>query len=396
MSEPENTKILIVDDSTTIRNTISKQLGKEYDTIHAVNGEEAWKLIQSDPAISLIFLDLHMPVMNGMMLLKQIRSADGRVSKLPVIMITGHEDSEAAKKASHRLGATDFIGKPFSEVDILSRARAYSNFSRQISSLEKDLTHDPLTQLFNKRGLYELGDKAVSSSQRHNTELSILIMQIKATDEISSRYGEQIVKQIIITVTGSIKNTLRDEDILAHLDSGQFAVLLVNTNAFKAHIIAMRIQNAMKKLVFQIDNKSIEIEMAVGLNSSESYEDDLTFTELCIQTEKALHASLQHKECKIIRRAELFPEVPYYKISGNSSVSTFQESEEIDERCESVPPASSKIQDMDKLCSYMPDILNGEYEKIPMHHTESMIKPMQSFLNYAYNQMNRKLDHEKI
>lgn len=387
MSVIENTKILIVDDSATIRKIISKQLGNDYDTVYAGNGEEAWKLLQSDAAISLVFLDLHMPVMNGMMLLKQIRETDSNhISKLPVIMITGHEDTEAAKKASHKMGATDFISKPFSEVDIVSRAKAYSNFSQRISSLEKDLTHDPLTQLFNKRGLQELGDKAVSNSHKHKTELSILVMQIKGAGQITSNYGEEIIDQIIISVTGNIKSTLRDEDVLAHLDSGQFAVLLANTNAFKAHIIAMRIQNAIKKLVFKIDNTKVEIEMAVGLNSSEIYTDELTFTELCMQTEKALHASLQHKECKIIRRAELFPEVPYYDISGNSSSSsTFHESSKKE------LPADSKIHDIEKLCSYMPDILNGEYEKIPMHYTESMIKPLQSYLDYAYNQMNIKL-----
>ena len=57
---------------------------------------------------------MHMPVMNGMMLLQTIRESDcERIANLPVIMITGHEDTEAAKKATHNLGATDFLGKTF-------------------------------------------------------------------------------------------------------------------------------------------------------------------------------------------------------------------------------------------------------------------------------------------
>lgn len=388
MSENEKCHILIVDDSATIRNIITKQLGNEYITVHASNGEEAWHLLQSNEYISIVFLDMHMPVMNGMMLLKQIRSSDSkRISNLPVIMITGHEDSEAAKKASHNMGATDFISKPFSEVDIVSRARAYASFSRQISSLEEDLTRDSLTKLFNKRGYQELGDKAISSSHRHQSELSILLMQIKGADDIALQFGDEIIQQIILSATSTIKNSLRNEDILAHLGTGEFAVLLSSTNAFKAHIIAMRIQNAIKNLVFKMGDKTIKIEMAIGLNSSESYGEDLTFNEFCIQTEKALLASLQHKECKIIRRGELFPEVPYYDIcSKPSSGSKFYENS----KKAVSPELKNNDNDLEKLCSYMPAIMNGDFEKIPLHHIERMIKPMQSCLDYAYSHLQVK------
>ena len=86
----DETHVLIVDDSVTTRNVIKKYLGSNYMVHHASNGEEAWQLIQSEENISLVFADLHMPVMNGMLLLKQIRSSDcRRVSNLPVIIING-------------------------------------------------------------------------------------------------------------------------------------------------------------------------------------------------------------------------------------------------------------------------------------------------------------------
>ena len=381
MSEIEKIHVLIVDDSATIRKIITKHLGEKYVTLCAANGEEAWQILQSNSVISLVFLDLHMPVMNGMMLLKQIRPSDSKhLLDLPVIMITGHEDSEAAKRASHTMGATDFISKPFSSLDIISRAKAHAKFSRKIASLEQKLTPGSLTNLYNKRGLQELGEKAILSSKQDQSELSILLMQIKDDDSITAEFGEEIFQQIILSTTGNVKKSLRDDDALAHLGSGQFAVLLSMTNAFKAHIIAMRIQSAINKLVFKIGDKTIKIVMAVGLNSTESYSDDLTFTEWCIQTEKALQASLQHKDCKIIRRAELFPEVPYYDMCSKPSfASKFHE--------KSTRDLSSSLQnnDIEKLCSYMPAIMNGDYETIPLHHVKCMIKPMQSYLDYAYN-----------
>lgn len=135
MSDLKNIQILVVDDSPTIRGLISKYLKTSYSVLLASNGEEAWQHIQTNNHnITLIFLDMHMPVLNGMLLLKLIRSSDNEnISNLPVIMITGHEDSEAAKQASCKMGATDFISKPFSEVDIVSRVRPYTELNQKIA-----------------------------------------------------------------------------------------------------------------------------------------------------------------------------------------------------------------------------------------------------------------------
>ena len=70
------TEILVVDDSATIRATIAKYLDG-YTTHQASDGEAAWELLQNNEAISLVFCDMHMPVMNGMQLLQQIRDQRG-------------------------------------------------------------------------------------------------------------------------------------------------------------------------------------------------------------------------------------------------------------------------------------------------------------------------------
>ena len=144
-----NTEILIIDDSPTIRATIAKYLGDEYITHNAVDGEEGWETQQMNECISLVFCDIQMPVMNGMLLLQKIRESNcERIANIPVIMITGHDDTEAAKKATHNIGATDFIGKPFDKIDILSRARSYTSLNKQINELEKKAAFDTLTGLY--------------------------------------------------------------------------------------------------------------------------------------------------------------------------------------------------------------------------------------------------------
>ena len=173
-----NTEILIIDDSPTIRATIAKYLGDEYITHNAVDGEEGWEMLQMNECISLVFCDIHMPVMNGMLLLQKIRESNReRIANIPVIMITGHDDTVAAKKATHNIGATDFIGKPFDKIDILSRARSYTSLNKQINELEKKAAFDTLTGLYSNRMLLDFGNKTLSFAERHNMAASILFVK---------------------------------------------------------------------------------------------------------------------------------------------------------------------------------------------------------------------------
>ena len=110
----EKKSILIVDDEKNIRLTMSQSLeplGMEVQT--AVNGEEALQRLRKR-AFGLVFLDLKMPGMDGMEALRQIEAS---WPKTRVIIITAHGTIESAVEAM-KLGAVDFIQKPFSPGEI--------------------------------------------------------------------------------------------------------------------------------------------------------------------------------------------------------------------------------------------------------------------------------------
>jgi len=110
----EPKKILIVDDEKNIRLTLSQALetlGMPVQT--AGDGEEALQTLQ-DSDFSLVLLDLKLPGMDGLEVLRRIRVS---WPKIPVIMITAHGSIEYAVEAM-KLGAIDFIRKPFSPGEI--------------------------------------------------------------------------------------------------------------------------------------------------------------------------------------------------------------------------------------------------------------------------------------
>jgi two-component system response regulator PilR (NtrC family) len=117
----EKKRVLIVDDEQDVRETLESVLQKiDYQPLSAANGEEALEVIRNQK-VDIVLSDLYMPVMNGIELLKRVKSEKKNIIFL---MITAHPTIETAVDAIKK-GAYDYLTKPFhiEEVRIkLSRA----------------------------------------------------------------------------------------------------------------------------------------------------------------------------------------------------------------------------------------------------------------------------------
>ena len=391
MSQLEKPHILIVDDSQTIRNSLSRYIGDDYIVLHASNGEEAWALIKSNSSISLIFADLHMPVMNGMALLNRIRSTKhNRVKNMPVIMITGHADTEAAKRASYNMGASDFISKPFSELDIVSRVNSYVKLSQKIAELEQNSPQDDLTGLLNRLGFHQSGEQALAAAIRHKYDLSVLSMQMTNVDEILKKYGKKITSQIMVSVANTMQKSLRKEETLAHLGMGKFSMLFPLTKVFRAQIVAQRFQKTISNLVFKVGSEDIRLNLALGLNSTEHYSEDVKFTDMAMHAELAMQESLKNNSLKL---------VVYDQDLRKSFSDEFTESADLDMGRHSgsltgdnqiisscTEPDNFKFINSAVFSRYMSMILNGDFNKIPKQDIKILLQPLQSFIEFVEEQ----------
>ena len=102
-------KILVVDDEQDVRETLESVLAKlEYDPIVAASGKEALEIIQTNN-IDIILSDLYMPEMDGIELLKRVKTENRNIVFL---MITAHPTIETAVDAIKK-GAYDYLTKPF-------------------------------------------------------------------------------------------------------------------------------------------------------------------------------------------------------------------------------------------------------------------------------------------
>ncbi len=112
-------KILIVDDSSTMRRIVSNCLDKigYREVVQAADGVEALEVLDKQKDVGLILADWHMPIMDGFTLLREIKSREG-IQNIPFIMITTQTERQSVIDAL-QTGAANYIVKPFTP-DVIS------------------------------------------------------------------------------------------------------------------------------------------------------------------------------------------------------------------------------------------------------------------------------------
>jgi diguanylate cyclase (GGDEF)-like protein/PAS domain S-box-containing protein len=117
----QGARVLIVDDEAGLRDLLSRFLRLEgHTTIAAGSGEEALETLRTEP-IDLVLLDMFMPGMNGLAVLQRMK-ADPALAEIPVVMISADQDLDGVAE-SLKLGADDYLPKPFRPVILSARVR---------------------------------------------------------------------------------------------------------------------------------------------------------------------------------------------------------------------------------------------------------------------------------
>lgn len=351
-------EILIVDDSKVIRKAAIKMLGDGYIIHEAMDGRDGWEQIQQNSAISVVFTDMQMPVMNGMELLASVRESDDeRIAALPVIMITGQGDSEETKREVFEAGATDFIGKPFSSIDLLTRAKSYAQFNSKVVELEKQTGTDKLTGLFNAKSLEEQGDKSLSFAARHGVSITAVYLEIDGFQDVFLTHGKAVATQIIVAVAKRFDSVLRTEDVAARIGVAKYALLLPLTNHTHAKIVVDRVRSTINKLVFDTGKEKIRIVLAAGMTSPEAKE-DMPFSDVMAQAETALKRATGKAGEKIASYVE-----------------------------EQSRPDADETGDLEQdLEQAIKLILEGDFFKIERDHLKPLVERLSAFIDYAEKQ----------
>jgi two-component system, OmpR family, KDP operon response regulator KdpE len=162
-------KILVVDDEPPIRKLLRMGLSSQgYEILEAPNGKSSLELLAKDP--DLIILDLGLPDVQGLELLRMIRA---RNEEVPIVVLSSRGD-EAGKVEALDLGADDYVTKPFGMEELLARMRAALRHQLQVHG-ERPIFRTGDLSVDLVRRIVKVGDKDVKLSPKEYELLRVLV-----------------------------------------------------------------------------------------------------------------------------------------------------------------------------------------------------------------------------
>lgn len=189
--------ILIVEDDQLINEGLCFMLQQEdYYTISAYSYQEGWSAFTNNK-INLIILDINLPDQSGTILCEEIRKS----SQVPILFLTAN-DTEQDMVKGFRLGADDYIAKPFSMLVLFQRIKA---ILRRSSTNESDIlyTYTNLTINFHKMQVY-----------KNDQEVKLTANEYKLMTILAQNSGQVLTRQMILDKLWDVDGNFVDENTL--------------------------------------------------------------------------------------------------------------------------------------------------------------------------------------
>lgn len=216
--------ILIVEDNAINRMMLCAILTSNYRILEAENGQEALDILEKHYSeISLILLDIVMPVMDGYTFLSKYRE-NAVFSSIPVI-VTTQSSGEVEEVTALSLGATDFVAKPYKRQIILHRVAGIIRL-RETAAMLNQFKYDRLTGVYSKEFFYQESHKIIQ--QNPDKKYNIICSDIENFKLVNDIYGSDAGDLLLCSVADVYRKLIGDHGIFGRLDADRFACLLEN------------------------------------------------------------------------------------------------------------------------------------------------------------------------
>jgi diguanylate cyclase (GGDEF)-like protein len=240
-------RLLLVEDEPTQRMMLERQLTRAgYVVETAENGAEALtKILEGQ--YQILLTDWDMPGMDGPTLCKRVRDAN-LSTYVYILLLTGHLTTDDVV-VGLGAGADDYVKKPANQAELLARLSAGS----RIVTLEQSLREakekiellsvtDPLVGTFNRRYLNDQILKEVERARRHGRSLAAIMADLDRFKRINDERGHQSGDEVLRRFAELAKSLIRPSDWIARYGGEEFVIVLPETDAAGAAIVAEKIR----------------------------------------------------------------------------------------------------------------------------------------------------------
>ncbi|PHR72088.1 MAG: REC domain-containing diguanylate cyclase [Arcobacter sp.] len=257
--------ILIVEDSKIQLAVLTKILEKmNLSVTGAHDGIEALDIIEkSNKKFELILTDYNMPNMDGMQLTLKIREKFDK-DEVGIIILSSNNEPDIAEQFL-KMGANDFINKPYHETEVLTRINSNLDLIELFTKTKEMANKDFLTGAYNRRYFFEASNLILKKARRENTKVALAMIDIDNFKNINDTYGHDVGDKVICDVVTVLKEHIRSYDLMARFGGEEFCVILDNLSYEDAEKTFEKIRMSFEKNVINADEYTISFTVSIGI-----------------------------------------------------------------------------------------------------------------------------------
>jgi two-component system, cell cycle response regulator len=295
---PEASKILLIDDDTTILNLLESAFSIEGYMVYICDDSfSAMDLIAlSKPDI--IILDIMMPKIDGYELLAKIKERP-EYSDICIIFLSAKDDIEAKIKGMEA-GIDDYITKPFNLREVVSRVEM---ILRRANKYKEKFLKDSLTGAYSRSYLNDRFKNELECYKRNKSIFSVAFIDLDFFKRINDEYGHSAGDFVLKTFVEFMITNLRGSDCLFRYGGEEFVVLLPDTNEIQAYGALERLRDIFSKKLLSFAEKELSITFSCGIKEVD--ENDKSVSLLLSMVDEAMYAAKRAGRNRVIRYSVL-------------------------------------------------------------------------------------------
>ena len=269
--------ILIVDDNVTNCEVLERRLSLQgLKCRTAYDGTTALSEVENKTP-DLILLDVILPDINGLELLKTFRE-NHTSDAMPIIMVSAFNDVDGIAKCI-QLGAQDYLPKPLNGTILL--AKVVSSLERKffrerekelVNKLHIQATTDQLTGISNRRVVFEKLEESFDMLQSGQIkDFSVVMMDIDHFKNVNDTYGHSGGDAVLITMAKTLDDIITEPNILGRIGGEEFLAVIINEEGEDMSAYCDKLQDAICSNTVEYEDHKIKITSSGGVaNSAES------------------------------------------------------------------------------------------------------------------------------